>query len=539
MYEKLSKIEQEFIKEVKRNGGGLTHDLNDPLHYTYVAERLGGESLLKESFPSIYEMLVKTKKADSANDVFKPDENGLSNDIHIRSVEFVRDSAEVSAQMNVGLTKASPWIKVDATLIDAENGEKLDIINKFVQDTSSFLAELRKGLKQEKKTRVFSVIANFQYGTSDGTGAGYTEVYEDLKVYGEEDILDSVEVLHPTPQGYLSKNNTFIARDVVKVLYNRINDNCDYHYDVVTEDYKAKLKLPVCVKVKVNDKFRITGIDEEKSGYVMIKNGSLTDAVHYYGDLDAGCFLRSIPGSAEEEKIFILSLPDEWENTINTTAYHSCEKVDLTGSFTLTVEHKDGFDGVVGILFSSEEEQQGEKTGKLKPISFLWGCLSKDTPVLMEDGSFRPVCELEPGDKVRNKDGEAVSITRVTTGREEMLVVIRTETGKIIKVTKDHPILTDKGMKRADRICYLGKVATADGLEEVTELYAEDYGDLIYSLSFDEPQIINSGGIYTGDFEIQNLVPACNELRENAEAADPILINELKRLTEYLNQERK
>ena len=77
-------------------------------------------------------------------------------------------------------------------------------------------------------------------------------------------------------------------------------------------------------------------------------------------------------------------------------------------------------------------------------------CVDASTLVLMADGSQRPIRDLRIGDLVRTETGTA-HIRDIIKGREPELVRIGLAQGGNLVATGNHPLFTDKGVKRRSR----------------------------------------------------------------------------------------
>ena len=78
-------------------------------------------------------------------------------------------------------------------------------------------------------------------------------------------------------------------------------------------------------------------------------------------------------------------------------------------------------------------------------------CVEASTLVLMADGSQRPIRDLRIGDLVRTETGTA-HIRDIIKGREPELVRIGLAQGGNLVATGNHPLFTDKGVKRCSEV---------------------------------------------------------------------------------------
>jgi len=136
------------------------------------------------------------------------------------------------------------------------------------------------------------------------------------------------------------------------------------------------------------------------------------------------------------------------------------------------------------------------------------GCLNENTMVMMADGSNRRIKDLRIGDMVERTMGGTCRIENIWRGYEEELIELKLENEKQLSITKDHPIITDKGVVRAITIKAGDLLLTVDGYEKVVSIEIIKYESNVYNLELGDPDnYFWAGGIAVGDMKIQNRLP--------------------------------
>ena len=89
-------------------------------------------------------------------------------------------------------------------------------------------------------------------------------------------------------------------------------------------------------------------------------------------------------------------------------------------------------EGQVTIVVSSDLDTESEDPAneKVKKIHIKFGCLGKDTRILMADGSERAIEDIRIGDRVTN----------IISGMEAEMVYVKTMGNKEILMTEGHPV---------------------------------------------------------------------------------------------------
>lgn len=102
-------------------------------------------------------------------------------------------------------------------------------------------------------------------------------------------------------------------------------------------------------------------------------------------------------------------------------------------------------------------------------------CFAQETLIRMADGQEKQINAIRVGEKVFSVSGKAVRVMDIIVGIEEKVVVLVTQSGKRIRLTSDHPVLTEqRGIQRVNALLATDKVQTADrDFEEIDNLYTE------------------------------------------------------------------
>jgi len=90
-----------------------------------------------------------------------------------------------------------------------------------------------------------------------------------------------------------------------------------------------------------------------------------------------------------------------------------------------------------------------------------WMCLSGDTPINLSNGTSKPIEELKVGDKVltyNEKTFEVESkLIKHTMNRSSEIIKIKIG-NKLLKITKNHKVFTDRGWVEAGELIKGDKV---------------------------------------------------------------------------------
>ena len=127
-------------------------------------------------------------------------------------------------------------------------------------------------------------------------------------------------------------------------------------------------------------------------------------------------------------------------------------------------------------------------------------CVEASTLVLMADGSQRPIRDLRIGDLVRTETGTA-HIRDIIKGRESELIRIGLAQGGNLVATANHPLFTDKGVKRCSEVVVDDRLRTEGGCVAIESIELAPHEPATSNLTLGK-----AIGCVSHDFEVYNLV---------------------------------
>lgn len=108
-----------------------------------------------------------------------------------------------------------------------------------------------------------------------------------------------------------------------------------------------------------------------------------------------------------------------------------------------------------------------------KDLQLQYGCIVEGTPILMADGSTKPVETVQRGDRLRGRDGQPVVVEWRTRGWDTQSVVLTDSAGKQVRLTPLHPVATGRGMVQARELKVGDSVYGPEGGMTLTAISAE------------------------------------------------------------------
>lgn len=159
----------------------------------------------------------------------------------------------------------------------------------------------------------------------------------------------------------------------------------------------------------------------------------------------------------------------------------------------------------VDLCGKSYYESNNEPNVYLPKLHKRWCCFAKDTMIKKSDNSIVAVSDLILGDELISKIGKTVKIKDIIKGKENSIHTITTKSGKSIKVTSGHPLLTSEGTVNSSEIRPAMKLLCEDGTDTVYCVYIESYRDMTYNIVTENgSDWLLANGIWAGNYDCQN-----------------------------------
>lgn len=507
MFKFLSSTQNMFLSEVVNNGGTLSHDYSNELHYKYALEVLGGKEHIKKNYPLVFKLFERAKENSELGIKLKTNDDpaldGFSDSMKVRDISY--DNQYIVSAMSAKYRADKPSIAISARLVDKSNENVVGTLNIYGEDdTDSLDGQIAKLASEliSSDDKEFSTIADFYYMDEDEYGnpvvASCSTLYNDFKVEGTNTIVANFVVNKPTTE----KNP---SRDKVVIVYNReaqVHEDYDYAYD--NNKYKqgdremVKVYIPVTATVTLSDGFSVIGLNKDMGCVLQIEDLN-KGVVNHYGGFD------SIQTEINNN-VIKWTFPEYWQNALDVSNFGAKTTVNIYNKMELNIKkNSTGMFMHIPVVFQSKGSPSGDRSSIIsKPIFIQWGCLGKNTKVLMPDKTYKEISEIKIGEMVLNEKMEEIKVTNIYSGEEEKMILIETTGNKKVLVTSGHPVCTMRGNIAAREINASDMIKTLNGFEEIYALQIVDYNDTVYNLCFEKENIIICDEIAVGDYAMQN-----------------------------------
>jgi len=140
------------------------------------------------------------------------------------------------------------------------------------------------------------------------------------------------------------------------------------------------------------------------------------------------------------------------------------------------------------------------------------GCFASDTMISMEGFTETRVDEIKIGDNIiGDNSSNIMTVVKVWKNTEERSC-IRFEANLFnILVTENHPMITDKGIKKAVDVTEKDMLLTELGYIAITSIGREEYSGQVYNLELTErgktedtdKATMRANGFVVGDYKVQ------------------------------------
>lgn len=483
-------------------GQRVGSSIASPAHLERTLAALGGEALLKRRYPQLYQAVLNTRRSGAmCMSSLRGDAEylfGAADSCKIRTLNYSPNTT-LETSSSIATDKSKVSLAIIGELKDTDTGKVIDGF--AVYDNNSDQLSAQSVTKASElgngDNRNFTANSSFVIVENDASGKPVVKTLESTmeapKTRNAGYIVKSMTVNAPMPVLHPGAKKT-------TVYYNRKGSGADYMFsDVKFSTTDIDVYMPFSGSVELNGIYQPDPADpivkDGDKGIVLqmenVKNGSVNFDLKYWSKIK-----WTVSGS-----VLSWEFPNDWHDVISKKRL-SCAN-DLNFYCRMYINTTIGL-AVPITIQSSGPEHEDPSYQKIPYIDILWGCFAKDVRITMADGSVKTAEQIRAGDMVSTKENGAQRVTEVVTGQEERLVYIETSRGDRIRVSGEHPVLSDTGLVRADELTAGTILVTESGLASIESLYYVEYGDRVYNFSLEKESTLLANGFYAGDFAAQN-----------------------------------
>ncbi len=553
---------------------GVKLDLRKQEHVEAFFEDFGGAATAKEKYPALYNAVVKTQKKLMAANQYEEstdDSKNIGFNMGAIRIEGISDVSNKQLKSNI-MASPDKFIACDSTAT-VKNATMIMVTSEMIDEKTGMLASDSTyieytDLLSTLKSKVSEVVeyddhkikasTKYYYVYPDGTcGSSSLQTSNYTLLNGQSSVSEFV-VNAPKIK---SEN---VSNKYINIVYDRTPKNgekTDYFYtgnDISVDEKYVKTVIPISGYFKLSPILEPKGISSV-IGLQLIYNEQTVVTYSYESlkELNNYCKIEK-DNTANCYKVSF-DFNKDWKSYLEKSKYfdgtyindcqlrwsfrYDCYMLDGTGKRLLD---EDGNEMIIelGLCINSEatppsggEYNKASNNKVVIPYIYIqWGCFHKDTFIQMADCSVKKISEIEIGDLVMTSDKDSVKVTEIYKGREEKLIRIETETGRVLQLTADHPVLTEIGMVKASNLVITAVIHTEDGLEKIENISTVDYKDDVYNIDCNGALLI-ANGIISGDFICQNTAESKKTFA--AYSKDTLeIMEDLKRMSEDFKSNR-
>ena len=489
-------------------------------HAEYIAECFGGEEHFKNNYPDLYKLyqngIARSEKgADGTEEVPR---EGFVNAAYIADVLYIRKDKCAYAVGDMNLTDKAKrlYLSMDIYKDDKLIAHNVEYYNdETYGDVECFSEPFDIPEGEVQRYKALLTVA-WQPSGTDYLRAMLA--YEDSTVsYGtNEDVVDTMTVYDP-----VHRNSP--ESGPITVSYARKAADVDYDYPE-TRDPETNLEkvfLDMKGEVKLAKGHYFERLYQINARLQCVKSGTI-----FYNRKSAESDIKV----SDDKTSFSWDLNNDWNNCIPESVRYG----NREHSFDFQIQfYCSGDDTRHKIIVSSDDypEMRDLKSyTKISKIRLYWGCVAEDTDILMADGTTKKAKDITEGDRVKDKDGNANSVTKITTGTSRIIYHLKLVSGQELTATDAHPIYTDNGFVALIDINTSSKLLNADGVySDVLYCYPEEnYSGKVYSFDLQSGNTLCTNGIITGTGEEQGKLSDVAE--DNGSEHDPKVLEEIARM---------
>lgn len=533
MYSFLPDHYNKVLSQIDPQIGLMELDFSDEDHYRYFLSQVGGIDKFSQKYPHLVSVLHELRTKPRLTRTTKVTEEGyregpqdymaIENLIFqpkssLGSEELNADSPEGNAMAVImaDYVNTKDTIAVSAELYDVTNEMMLHSIAEAVDNTHQFIGTIRADYPQyfQDTPREFMIHSMFQCTTKakDDFDVAQLRAFVTKTVgftlQGNSEIVKSFKLNAPVIQ---ESHRSDPNHTEVKISYIREGAIPDYDYTNDDQPFldgdnkRILVRVPFSVTVEAADKWSIIGMNEE-FGYRMWLKNMVNGTINHYCNFDDIIQRKDAFDDQNRCTKMTFIFPESWNNILDFTAvgYKAYTDVDFYSGFSVVMSNGK-LNMSLGVSVKSDGKDYDNLNIQSAKIFIQWGCVARDTEIMMADGEQRRADQIQIGDLVRNGDGGSAEVKKVLTGHEAKLYKISTP-HRSIRMTPDHTVCTEQGLLPAIDLSVGMKIRTVEGLESVVAVEWTNYEDKVYNFELAEETILIGNGLLIGDSMLQNRI---------------------------------
>lgn len=495
----------------------------------FIETMLEAAGRSRADYPHLYKMLDKS--------------GGIRNNPDMDSIHLVDAGKTADGKTTVTIWSSSTGdtiIKSGVVLVfDADTGALLAHgENSAVRN--GFLACPTRSKTAAPAGKKLSIL--YLGHTTDADGSTRFYSYAENTVVADQGI--KVNVIDPVIK---HQGNTEIHIAVGRTTGHSIPSNTDYvYYEPTGEGTNPYLIAPFNGNVGLSGSIDLANLSiSALTTSIFVNNGNggtaeVTRATQY--TTDAKMLAAFSVGSAPNILQWTFPYDQKGYATTNSIVYNTTtlgNEIDSFFYFAFNGIPLQGGDTAPPFYVCSVDtpEEPSINCTKIPNMYYWWHCLAKGTLVTLEDGTLKPIEEINETFRVRTgTDGKGFAVWATVLGRHrsslaedthEKIFRLTTANGKSITATENHVVFTTANeCRRISDIVAGDRIVTQDGMSTVASNESIQYDDMFYALALGNPEeqakpdfphnMANyyAGGILCGDQQAMrhNTVAAHNDL---------------------------
>ncbi len=510
---------------------GAALSLEQPEHAALVAAQFGGEDNMRQRYPILYEAFSQARRQPSAKNAALP--NGFCDMAKVIDVAYDKAGGCAYAVGKMDLAEKAQRLYLSIDIFDDADKRIAHSAQFFSSCWTGDIQALSAPTAPLPEGRMYRAV--LQASWEPAAGGGLCGMLATAVGHGAgTDMINSVEVTAPHYQGEKKTGN-------ILVVYFRSNvANTDYYYSPTRhKSGNVNVMLDISGAAYFKDSRKLGSVSSDSCGAILrcpTKGDVLYLNPITYGETEKEGNVFPVTNDAGQHGIG-WKLNNQWNNYI----LESVREGVRDHEFELSLDFKLDNNLPQQLLITSIENELLLNQPHCEPIpkiTLLWGCLAENTPVLMADGSTKPIQSIRAGDYVQNGKTGRAAVVNVVTGVEDTLYVLKTMSGNEVRASQDHPFLTDRGFCRVLDMDSSMSVVMEDGARSVIDYCypeAQSTAARVYHLELEDGNdCFVAGGMVSGTYIVQGEVLMAVGRAEEDEQLSPETAAEYARMLDDL-----
>jgi hypothetical protein len=498
------------IIKASKSGIPMPLDMSNPLHHRFFMRQMESVSVTPDRYPQLYKVIEAARKS-KPNKVETRSMSQLSAASPAVSGDTTTGYAVVPIQTFTALGTHDGGTTYSASALSSVPSSIISTLTVALTDTSG--NSLGTPVQITSATESATDLNAIATGTATTQGMPVvglaTYYYEDqfgTPFMGTVTATVSASPTSITNNAPMPNYTTTPPQTLTKLCLGRTGTDCTYSPPGGTG---TNVIMPVQGSVTFGSAISTTPTIANVASVIMAKPDT--------GE-GGGCHISNTTDFFSDPNTVINGNTISWNfANMQFEAASGCLTANSTAIYNLTLGLTIGtLQSFVSITSSPSTDPTNPNFKVIPELQVFYSCLAEGTLVTLKGGKKIKIENIEAGQKVVvDATGRTAVVESKLRGKESVpIIALHTAKGRVIKLTRGHPVITDKGPVLAGNLRVGDAVMTQSGPDKLTQVSTLKFDGYVWNLNIGKPPMsLNDPKVTGATFLAEDIIVGDNVMQ--------------------------